>query len=135
MHQELIDELNKDVYKVLYAYIAAERGISVEEVLAKYSPSEPIALSKMKKVDLVKECMNLGIQSTGSVIELKRILKNRRISSGIRTTRGNKKKNLKKVAPLHNHELCTDIREDCLLCQSHGNVMSLGEIEYEMIIS
>jgi len=133
MNTKLIDELNKDVYKVLYACIAAERGISIEEVMAKYSPSEPIALSKMKKVDLVKECMTLGIQSTGSVIELKRILKNHRISSGIKTTRGNKKKNLKKVMPLHNHELCTDIRKDCPLCQSHGNVMNLGEVEYEMV--
>ena len=94
---------------------------------------EPIALSKMKKTDLVQECKRLNLPSTGSVIELKRIIKKYRTSTGVKTSRGNKRKNIKKIVPLHTHELCTEICLDCPLCQSHGNVMNLIEVEYEMV--
>ena len=93
--------------------------------IIKHVTTEPTALSKMKKSDLIKECKKLGIPTTGSVIELKNGIKTARTLSGVKATRGNtKKKALKKVAPRHNHELCTEIREDCPLCQSHGNVMT-----------
>ena len=95
---------------------------------------EPIALSKMKKTDLVQECARLNLPSTGSVIELKRIIKKYRTSTGVKTSRGNKRKNIKKIIPLHTHELCIEICEECPLCQSHGNVMNLTEVEYEMIL-
>jgi len=40
----------------------------------------------------------------------------------------------KKVAPVHTHPLCVEVVEDCPLCQSHGNVMGLGELEYELCV-
>ena len=109
---------------------------SLKELQKRYTVvpvPEPIALSKMKKTDLVRECNSLNLPSTGSVIELKRIIKKYRSSTGVKTARGNKRKNIKKVVPLHTHELCTEICADCPLCQSHGNVMNLIEVEYEMI--
>jgi predicted small secreted protein len=105
----------------------------LKHVSKDYLMTEPTALSKMKKSDLVKECKKLGIPITGSVIELKNSIKTARTLSGIKAVRGNtKKKVLKKVAPRHNHDLCIEIREDCPLCQSHGNVMTLKTVEYEI---
>lgn len=95
---------------------------------------ESVALSKMKKCDLVKECKKFGVSTDGSVVQLKTKIKKARTLSGIKTTRVNtKKKALKKVAPLHNHDLCLEIRKDCPLCQSHGNVMNTNTVEYEMV--
>jgi len=109
---------------------------SLKELQKRYIPepvSEPVALSKMKKTDLIQECKRFNLPSNGSVIELKRIIKKYRTSTGIKTARGNKRKNIKKVVPLHTHELCTEICADCPLCQSHGNVMNLVEVEYEIL--
>lgn len=92
-----------------------------------------VPLSKMKKSDLVKECTSLGMSTSGSVVELKNRIKKKRVASGIKTTRGNSKKKIKKIIPVHNHKICTDLRPDCPLCQSHGNVMCKSVIEYEMI--
>jgi hypothetical protein len=40
----------------------------------------------------------------------------------------------KKIVPVHNHPLCVKIQEGCPLCQLHGNVMDLSEINYEIIV-
>lgn len=132
-----MDGISFDITRCILQNFARDyEQLSLKDMEKKYltvTDPEPVALSKMKKTDLIRECKSLGLLSTGSVIELKRILKKHRTASGVKTSRGNKKKNIKKVVPLHNHELCTEIREDCPLCQSHGNVMNLVEVEYEIV--
>lgn len=117
-------------------YVAKDYNLSLKELKLRYTLSsfEPISLSKMKKTDLVSECIHHGIDSKGSVIELKARIKQSRSDSGIKTTRGNKKKSSKKkVIPLHNHPLCEKISKNCPLCQSHGNVFNSEDIEYEIM--
>ena len=88
-----------------------------------------LSLSKMKKDDLVKECTILGISSIGSVLELKSRIKEHRVNSGTKSSRSKK---IKKIAPVHNHELTNKIHKGCPLCQAHGNIMCLGDTEYEI---
>ena len=128
-----MDSLTNDIIYCALKIFAKDYNLSLKDMETKYLNTEPVALSKMKKTDLIKECKSLGLSSTGSVIELKRILKKHRSASGVKTSRGNKKKNIKKIVPLHNHELCTELCKDCPLCQSHGNVMNLEEVEYEIV--
>ena len=64
----------------------------LKRVSKDYLMTEPTALSKMKKSDLIKECKKLGIPTTGSVIELKNGIKTARTLSGVKATRGNTKK-------------------------------------------
>jgi hypothetical protein len=82
----------------------------------------------MKKDDLVKECTALGILATGSVLDLKTRIKDTR--SGTKPSRSKK---VKKVAPVHNHELTTELVKGCPLCNAHGNIMCLGDTEYEFV--
>jgi hypothetical protein len=127
----LYESLILDVLQVL----AKDYSLNFKELSARYtSQFEPISLSKMKKSDLVSECIHHGINSEGSVIELKARIKKSRSESGIKTTRGNKKKTTKKkVVPVHNHPLCEKIYKNCPLCQSHGNVFNKATIEYEIV--
>ena len=84
----------------------------------------------MKKDDLVKECTVLGILATGSVLELKTRIKEHRSASGTKPSRSKK---IKKVAPVHNHELTTELVKGCPLCKAHGNIMCLKNVEYEFV--
>jgi hypothetical protein len=115
-------------------YVAKDYNLNFKELSSKYmqSPFEPISLSKMKKSDLVSECMHHGVNSEGSVLELKARIKKSRTDSGIKTSRGNKKKITKKVTPVHNHPLGESVVINCLLCQSHGNIFNKEDVEYEM---
>jgi len=113
--------------------IILHKQVVEEESLYKKTTESVVPLSKMKKSDLIKECTSLGMSTSGSVVELKNRIKKKRVASGIKTTRGNSKKKIKKIIPVHNHEICIDLRSDCPLCQSHGNVMCINAIEYEMI--
>jgi hypothetical protein len=102
----------------------------VQYIVKDISPKKStLSLSKMKKDDLVKECTILGISSTGSVLELKSRKKEHRVSSGTKSSRSKK---IKKIAPVHNHELTNKIHKGCPLCQAHGNIMCLGDKEYEI---
>ena len=116
-------------------YVAKDYSLNYKELSMRYtSVFEPISLSKMKKSDLISECIHHGVNSEGSVIELKARIKKSRSDSGIKTTRGNKKKVVKKVIPVHNHPLCEKIFANCPLCQSHGNVFNNGGVtEYEIV--
>lgn len=94
------------------------------------APLEKVSLSKMKKGDLVKECITLGLEATGSVLELKGRIKDHTKLSGAKPSRSKK---IKKIAPVHTHELCTQIVPGCPLCQAHGNIMCLKESTYEIV--
>ena len=128
--------LTSDIFiKSILERISIDYNLNYKDLNAKYSFAfETIALSKMKKSDLIKECVNLDLDSNGSVIQLKDIIKKYRTDSGIKSVRGSKKKKaVKKVAPVHNHPVCIEIQKDCPLCQSHGNVFHLTtDIEYEL---
>jgi len=118
-------------------YVAKDYSLNFKELSDRYinSTFEPISLSKMKKSELVSECKHHGIDSEGSVVELKARIKKSRSDSGIKTSRGNKKKIMKKVTPVHNHPLCETIFTNCLLCQSHGNIFNKEDLEYEILDS
>jgi len=124
-----------DFIRGILQAVSKDYKIDFREMSEKYSVFiDTIALSKMKKSDLVQECNSLGIDSDGSVIELKDRIKKTRKDVGIKVPRGSKKKKLvKKINPFHNHEICTEIKSDCPLCQSHGNVFCSIETEYEII--
>ena len=129
--------LTSDIFiKSILERISVDYNIDYKDLITKYSyVSETVALSKMKKTDLVKECKNLGLESNGSVINLKGLIKKSRADAGIKAVRGSKKKKaVKKVAPVHNHSLCIEIQKDCPLCQSHGNIFYLTttDVEYEL---
>ena len=127
--------LTSDIFiKSILEKISVDYNINYKDLITKYV-SESIALSKMKKSDLVKECKNLGLDSDGSVIQLKDLIKKSRTDAGIKAVRGSKKKKVvKKVAPVHNHPLCIEVQKDCPLCQSHGNIFHLRttDVEYEL---
>jgi hypothetical protein len=129
--------LTSDIFiKSILEKISIEYSIDLKELCLKYfeKETEPVALSKMKKTDLVKECKNLELETNGSVLQLKDRIKQSRSSAGIKMTRGSKKKkSAKKVAPVHNHELCLEVQDNCPLCQSHGNIFHLTEVEYELV--
>ena len=127
--------LTSDIFiKSILERISVDYNINYKDLTAKYS-FETIALSKMKKSDLVRECKNLGLDSDGSVVQLKDLIKKSRADAGIKAVRGSKKKKAaKKVAPVHNHPLCLEIQKNCPLCQSHGNVFHLTTVvEYEEV--
>ena len=137
--------LTSDIFiKSILERISVDYNIDFKELNSKYfgsfglfgpfGPHETVALSKMKKTDLVKECTSLGIKSDGSVVQLKERIKKSRADAGIKAVRGSKKKKAaKKVAPVHNHDLCIEVQKDCPLCQSHGNIFHLTEVEYELV--
>ena len=140
--------LTSDIFiKSILERISVDYNIDFKELNSKYfgsfgsfgtfgpfGPHETVALSKMKKTDLVNECTSLGIKSDGSVVQLKERIKKSRADAGIKAVRGSKKKKAaKKVAPVHNHDLCIEVQKDCPLCQSHGNIFHLTEVEYELV--
>jgi hypothetical protein len=131
--------LTSDIFiKSILEKISLDYNIDFKELNSKYFGTpvllETVALSKMKKTDLVKECESLGIKSDGSVVQLKERIKKSRAEAGIKAVRGSKKKKAaKKVAPVHNHDLCIEVQKDCPLCQSHGNIFHLTEVEYEEV--
>lgn len=100
----------------------------VQQITKDYSlKTGTLTLSKMKKDDLVKECTALGIVSTGSVLELKTRIK------AHRSVKPSRSKKVKKVAPVHNHELTIEFVKGCPLCNAHGNIMCLKDTEYEIV--
>ena len=103
----------------------------VQQISKDYSlkTSTTLTLSKMKKDDLIKECMSLGILATGSVLELKARIKENR------SVKPSRSKKVKKVAPVHTHELTTELVKGCPLCKAHGNIMCLKEAEYEIVFT
>jgi hypothetical protein len=104
----------------------------IQEIGKDYSlKTGSLTLSKMKKDDLVKECISLGLSSKGSVLELKTKIKEHRSGSGTKTSRSKK---VKKVAPVHNHELTSELVKGCTLCKTHGNIMYLKDTEYEIVV-
>ena len=138
--------LTSDIFiKSILERISVDYNIDFKELNSKYfgsfgtfgpfGPHETVALSKMKKTDLVNECTSLGIKSDGSVVQLKERIKKSRADAGIKAVRGSKKKKAaKKVAPVHNHDLCIEVQKDCPLCQSHGNIFHLTTVvEYELV--
>ena len=137
--------LTSDIFiKSILERISVDYNIDFKELNSKYfgsfstfgpfGPHETVALSKMKKTDLVNECTSLGIKSDGSVVQLKERIKKSRADAGIKAVRGSKKKKAaKKVAPVHNHDLCIEVQKDCSLCQSHGNIFHLKKVEYELV--
>jgi len=132
--------LTSDIFiKSILEKISIDYSINLNDLHLKYygnlqKETEPVALSKMKKTDLVKECKSLGLKTDGSVVQLKELIKKSRIASGIKMVRGSKKKKLiKKVAPVHNHPLCLEIQDNCPLCQSHGNIFNLTVAQYEEV--
>ena len=104
----------------------------LQQIVKDFSLKEkgPITLSKMKKSDLINECKALGLPVTGSVLELKKIIKEYRTTTGTKSSRSKK---VKKCIPVHNHPISSVIEKGCPLCQSHGNVMCKSDIEYEIV--
>jgi len=104
----------------------------IQQITKDYSlKTGTLTLSKMKKDDLIKECTALGLVTTGSVLELKTRIKEHRSDSGAKPSRSKK---VKKVAPVHTHELTTELVKGCSLCQAHGNIMCLKDTEYEIVV-
>ena len=91
-------------------------------------PVVPMALSKMKKQDLIDELDSLGIDSDGlTVVKLKEKVKEARESAGVVVAKGGRKPKAVKEVPVHTHEpLDEELVDDCRLCASHGNVMVGG---------
>ena len=115
-----------DFIKCIIQQIAKDFSLNLE----KEKEKGPITLSKMKKSDLVNECKLLGLPTTGSVLELKKSIKEHRVTTGTKTSRSKK---VKKCIPVHTHPISTGIEKGCPLCQSHGNMMCMNEIEYEIV--
>ena len=135
----LFKNTSNDFITFIFKQISKDYSIDFKDLQKKYTiidfPVVTLTLAQMKKSDLVNECKKLGISTDGSVIQLKTRIKKTRTLSGIKVIRGNtKKKSIKKVAPIHNHELCLDIQKDCPLCQSHGNVMNTNTVVYELVV-
>ena len=131
--------LTSDIFiKSILEKISIDYSINLNDLHSKYYGNlqkETVALSKMKKTDLVKECKSLGLKMDGSVVQLKELIKKSRTAAGIKMVRGSKKKkSAKKIAPVHNHPLCLEIQANCPLCQSHGNIFHLTTVvEYELV--
>ena len=89
------------------------------------APVVPLALSKMKKQDLIDELDSLGIDSTGlTVVKLKEKVKEARESSGVVVAKGGRKPKAVKEVPVHNHgPLTEELVEDCRLCDTYGDVV------------
>jgi hypothetical protein len=127
-HESLVIEILQQV--------ASDYNLNFKEVKSRYFIEKPeaVSLSKMKKTDLVIECRYYGLDEDGSVSQLKERVKKSRSESGIKTVRGNKKRKIMKKTPIvHNHPICEEIVEGCELCKSHGNVMCLVKVEYEIV--
>ena len=129
---------SNDFIKSILEKISIDYSINLNDLHSKYYGNlqkETVALSKMKKTDLVKECKSLGLKMDGSVVQLKELIKKSRTAAGIKMVRGSKKKkSAKKIAPVHNHPLCLEIQANCPLCQSHGNIFHLTTVvEYELV--
>jgi hypothetical protein len=101
----------------------------IQKIVKDYSIKQT-TLSKMKKSDLVNECKSLGLSATGSVLALKKSIKEHRTVNGVKTSRSKK---LKKCTPVHTHPLSTVVEKGCPLCQTHGNVMCKSDTEYEIV--
>lgn len=84
----------------------------------------PMALSKMKKQDLIDELEEQGIDTDKlTVAKLKELVKGVREKSGVVTVRGGRKPKAVKEVPVHNHEPLTEEPvEDCDLCDTHGDI-------------
>ena len=84
----------------------------------------PMALSKMKKQDLIDELEEQGIDTDKlTVAKLKELVKGAREKSGVVTVRGGRKPKAVKEVPVHNHEPLTEEPvDDCELCNTHGDI-------------
>lgn len=105
-----------------------EKPKKTKEVEKTVSNGVPMALSKMKKQDLIDELDSLGIDSAGlTVVKLKEKVKEARESAGVVVAKGGRKAKSVKEVPVHTHEpLDEELVDDCRLCASHGNVMVGG---------
>ena len=102
-----------------------------KEPKASKPASDQMALSKMKKPDLILELVTLGLDTTGTVPILKERVKAAR--AGVapaptdQTPKPVKTKKTKKkdqVPVTHNHPPTDEVVDDCDLCDSHGNALS-----------
>lgn len=84
----------------------------------------PMALSKMKKQDLIDELEEQGIDTDKlTVAKLKELVKGAREKLGVVTVRGGRKPKAVKEVPVHNHEPLTEEPvDDCELCNTHGDI-------------
>jgi hypothetical protein len=94
----------------------------------------PMALSKMKKQDLIDELDSLGIDTDKlTVVKLKELVKEARDKSGVVVAKGGRKPKAIKEIPVHNHEPLTEEPvDDCALCQSHGDITATETEEFEV---
>jgi hypothetical protein len=51
----------------------------------------------------------------------------------VKVKKAKRSKKIPKIIPVHNHRLSRGIHIDCPLCQSHGNIMDMNELEYEIV--
>lgn len=84
----------------------------------------PMALSKMKKQDLIDELEEQGIDTDKlTVAKLKELVKDAREQAGVVVAKGGRKPKAVKEVPVHNHEPLTEEPvEDCALCDTHGDI-------------
>ena len=95
----------------------------------------PMALSKMKKQDLIDELEEQGIDTDKlTVAKLKELVKGAREQSGVVVAKGGRKAKAVKEVPVHNHEPLTEEPvEDCALCDTHGDILTEEpEAEFEV---
>jgi len=93
----------------------------------------PMALSKMKKQDLIDELEEQGIDTDKlTVAKLKELVKGAREKSGVVTVRGGRKPKAVKEVPVHNHEPLTEEPvDDCELCNTHGDITETQVVTHE----
>jgi hypothetical protein len=93
----------------------------------------PMALSKMKKQDLIDELEEQGIDTDKlTVASLKELVKGAREKSGVVTVRGGRKPKAVKEVPVHNHEPLTEEPvDDCELCNTHGDITETQVVTHE----
>lgn len=110
----------------------------VKETKAKAKAPEPkgdtpMALSKMKKQDLIDELEEQGIDTDKlTVAKLKELVKGAREKSGVVTVRGGRKPKAVKEVPVHNHEPLTEEPvDDCELCNTHGDITETQVVTHE----
>ena len=100
---------------------------------AKAKGDAPMALSKMKKQDLIDELEEQGIDTDKlTVAKLKELVKGAREKSGVVTVRGGRKPKAVKEVPVHNHEpLTEETVDDCELCNTHGDITETQVVTHE----
>lgn len=107
----------------------------VKKTKAPEPKAGPMALSKMKKQDLIDELEEQGIDTDKlTVAKLKELVKGAREQSGVVVAKGGRKAKAVKEVSVHNHEPLTEEPvEDCALCDTHGDILTEEpEAEFEV---